>query len=113
MLWNGKPTCPYCKRKNSTRHRTEARHHCNICNAAFSVTVGTVFHGTRVPLQKWFLSIALMMGETKDPSARSLASLVQVNKNTANSLVKRIRSARAREFNLFCQITEDIGETND
>jgi len=108
VRWQGKPKCPYCKRANSTPHKNDRRHHCNICNVAFSVTVGTLFHHTRVPLQKWFLTIALMMGVEKDPSVRALAAIIGVDKNTASHLARRVRDARVKEFNLLSQITEQV-----
>lgn len=111
LRWQGKPRCPYCGRTHATPLRKEWRHHCNICNAAFSVTVGTLFHRTRVPLQKWFLSISLLMSEGKDPSVRTLAAIIGVDKNTANLVARRIREARAKEFNLLTQITEKVRGT--
>jgi len=114
LRWQGKPKCPYCNRGHVTSLKTQRRHHCNVCNVAFSVMVRTVFHGTRVPLQKWFLSISLMMSEGKDPSVRKLASLIGVDKNTAGLIAKRIRDARVSEFSLLCQITEKVrGLDND
>jgi transposase-like protein len=114
LRWQGRPRCPYCKHTHITSLKTERRHHCNECNVAFSVTVRTIFHRTRVPLQKWFLTISLMMSEGKDPSVRALAELIGVDKNTANLISKRIRDARAKEFKLLTQITEKVrGLGND
>jgi len=114
VRWQGRPKCPYCKRANSTPHKTDLRHHCNVCNVAFSVTVGTLFHHTRLPLQKWFLSIALMMRAEKDPSVRRLAATVGVDKNTASHLAKRIRDARVKEFHLLRQVADKLtGESYD
>jgi transposase-like protein len=110
LRWQGKPRCPYCKRANSTPVKTERRHHCNICNVAFSVTVGTLFHHTRLPLQKWFLTIALMMQVEKDPSVRRLAALIDVDKNTASHLARRVREARLKEFHLLRQVADTLME---
>src|ERR1043165_7633696 len=112
LRWQGKPKCPYCKRANPTRLKTELRHHCNVCNVAFSVTVGTVFHRTRVPLQKWFLSISLMMGVEDAPSSRKLAEIIEVDKNTAHYLTKRIRGARLAEFTLLRQVADKLNGDN-
>jgi hypothetical protein len=49
-----------------------------------------------------------MMSEGKDPSVRTLAAIIGVDKNTAGLLAKRIRDARAKEFNLLIQITEKV-----
>lgn len=108
LRWRGKPICPYCKRSHSTPIRGQNRYHCNICNLGFSVTVGTLFHGTRLPLQKWFLSIGLMMRVEKDPSVRELAEIIGVDKNTANALAKRIRAARIKDFALLRQVADKV-----
>ena len=112
LRWQGKPRCPYCKRTHVTSLKNERRYHCNPCNVAFSVTVRTIFHRTRVPLQKWFLTISIMMSEGKDPSVRTLAELIRVDKNTASLISRRIRDARAKEFKLLTQITEKVRGVN-
>jgi transposase-like protein len=108
LRWGNKPMCPYCKRKNSTPMRTEKRHHCNVCNLAFSVTVGTLFHGTRLPLQKWFLAVGLFMQERKDPSVRELANVLRVNKTTANQISKRVREALIGEMSLLLAVADQV-----
>jgi hypothetical protein len=67
-----------------------------------------MFHRTRVPLQKWFLTIALMTRVEKAPSARRLALIIRVDKKTANYLARRVREARTAEFDLLSQITDKV-----
>lgn len=93
IRWNGKPKCPYCQSTSQTPAPKEHRYHCNNCNTSFSVTVGTIFHKTRLDLQKWFLAIALTLNAKKGLSARQLARDIEVNKDTAWSLMMRIRQA--------------------
>jgi transposase-like protein len=69
------------------------RYHCNACNTSFSVTVGTIFHKTKVDFQKWFLAISLVLNAKKGISARQLARDIEVNKNTAWFMLMRIRKA--------------------
>ena len=56
--WPEEVSCPYCGSVHTARgtdkHRPH-RHHCYDCKTSFSVTVGTIFHRTHLPLQKWFL----------------------------------------------------------
>ena len=72
VRWNGKPSCHYCKSEKTSIHaskdRSVRRWQCHKCRSAFSVTVGTVFHKTHVPLKKWFLIIALMLNAKKSAS---------------------------------------------
>jgi transposase-like protein len=108
LRWAGRPMCPYCNRRNSTPLRMGNRHHCNNCNGTFSVTAQTMFHGTRLPLQKWFLAIALLLTEERPPSARALAAQLDIDKNSAAFLLRRIREAESTQFDLMLQITEKI-----
>ncbi len=91
--WNGKPICPYCDSDRTTAVPKERRYRCNSCNTAFSATVGTVFHRTRLPLQKWFAAISLILDAKKPISARHLAQRIGINRNTAWHLSTRIRLA--------------------
>ena len=60
---------------------------------SFSVTVGTIFHHTHLPLQKWFLAINLILNAKKGISALKLSRDIHVNKNTAWRIAKQIRRA--------------------
>jgi len=94
IKWSdGKPICPYCNSARSTPLPKEYRYHCNNCNTTFSVTVGTIFHHTHLPLQKWFLAVSLILNAKKGIAARQLARDLEVNKNTAWYLAMRIRKA--------------------
>ncbi|NEZ54130.1 transposase [Adonisia turfae] len=95
IRWNSTPKCPYCGSTKSTAIRQERRHHCNNCFNSYSVTVGTIFHGSRVPLHKWFKAIHMYLDNSLTPrrlSVRALAKEIHVNKNTAASMLKRMRS---------------------
>jgi transposase-like protein len=93
VRWGDAPICPYCGSSRSTALKNEQRYHCNSCNTTYSVTVNTVFHDTRLELQKWFLAIAIILNAKKGISARQLARDLKVNKNTAWYLGMRIRKA--------------------
>lgn len=54
-----------------------------------------------------------MMGVDRDPTARELATLIGVDKNTANTLVQKIRAARIREFALLSQVARKVEENCD
>src|ERR1035438_1231669 len=102
MRWKGTPQCPYCGSLRTCPLRNEDRHRCYACRSPFSVTVGTLFHGSRVPIGKWFKAIWLMEESTKDPSCRSLAEKVEVNRNTACYMAMRIRRARTQDSGPRC-----------
>jgi len=93
VRWKDGPICPYCNSTRSTPASKEHRHHCNSCNTTFSVTVGTIFHNTKLDLQKWFLGVSLMLNAKKGLSARQLGRDLEVNRNTAWFMAMRIRKA--------------------
>lgn len=91
--WGDTPICPYCESDNNYKAKDRHRHHCNSCRKSFSVTIGTIFHDTRLPLQKWFLAIALILNAKKGISSRQLARDLELPVKTAWSLSHRIRKA--------------------
>ena len=97
VRWQEGIVCPYCGSKRITPMIKENRHHCNVCKTSFSVTVRTIFHKTKLDLQKWFLTISLVLNAKKGISARQLARDIEVNKNTAWFVLMRVRKAM-REY---------------
>ncbi|HBL13532.1 MAG TPA: hypothetical protein DD379_19475 [Cyanobacteria bacterium UBA11162] len=106
IRWQGTPKCPYCTSTNSTAIEKESRYHCNTCFNSYSVTVGTLFHKTYVDLSKWFLAISLIFNSQDSLSARQLAKKIGVNKNTAYSMIARIRKAMTEEPELLKKIAQ-------
>jgi len=92
VRWQGVPTCPYCHVQKSTLMK-DGRHHCNGCGVAYSVTVNTVFHRSRLPLPKWFQAIRLIIVSHGNISARELAKRVRINRNTAWQITTKIHDA--------------------
>lgn len=107
VRWSGNPTCPYCNSDKTTKYKSSHRHHCRPCNKAFSVTVGTIYHDTRLPLKKWFLATVLISSHKKI-SVRELAEQIEVNKDTAWRMERKIREAMSdkKQSNLFSNIVE-------
>jgi transposase-like protein len=95
VRWKGKPICPYCGSDRATPAPAEQRYHCNNCKTSFSVTVGTIFHHTHLPLQKWLLAVSIVLNAKKGLSARQLARDLEVNKNTGWRMGMQIRQAMA------------------
>ncbi|MBV9863636.1 MAG: IS1595 family transposase [Alphaproteobacteria bacterium] len=101
VRWRGHPVCPYCKSEHVGRHasgdRKQQRWQCRGCGRAFAVTVGTIFHGTHVPLAKWFLLLALMLNAKKSASAYQIARDIGVRRPTVWSMMHRVRTAMAND----------------
>jgi transposase-like protein len=106
VRWQGKPKCPYCNSHKSTPMKKEHRYHCNNCNTSYSVTVRTIFHKTKLDLQKWFLGLSLILNAKKGMSSRQLARHLKVNKDTAWYMGMRIRKAMLQDRELLHGIVE-------
>jgi transposase-like protein len=63
------------------------------CGHQFTATTGTIFHDTHLPLEKWFLAVALMVNAKKGLSALQLTRDLKVAYKTAWYLSHRIRKA--------------------
>src|SRR6266446_4934041 len=63
------------------------------CKHQFSVTEGTLFHDSHLPLSKWFMAIALLVDAKKSMSALQLSRHLDCNYRTAWYLAHRIREA--------------------
>lgn len=66
---------------------------CLDCNEQFSVTEGTIFNDTHLPLDKWLIATALMVNAKKGLSALQLKRDLKVSYKTAWYLSHRIRKA--------------------
>lgn len=101
VRWHGEPSCPYCGSLSVGRHasgdRKMMRWQCRDCTRAFSVTVGTLFHGTHVELRNWFLVLALMLNAKKSASAYQIARDLGMRRPTVWSMMQRIRTAMAAD----------------
>jgi predicted transcriptional regulator of viral defense system len=77
-----------------------------MCNVSFSVTVKTLFHNTRIPLQKWFAAIEIFIQHEKLISVRKLAKTLDINKNTAWTMITRINKAGIEYGDFFAKLVE-------
>ena len=104
IRWGDKPVCPHCgcvevKEKNEDGVGRVGRYNCTACKASFKVTQGTMFHGTKIPLQKWFLAISLILNAKKSLSSCQLARDLNLNQKTAWYMQARIRAEMANKTN--------------
>lgn len=83
----------------------------SACKQQFSVTSGTLFHDSHLPLHKWFLAIALIVDAKKGMSAKQLQRHLGVNYRTAWYLAHRIRKAMEENTVLPLTGTVEVDET--
>ena len=70
-------------------------HECRVCAYQGSVTAGTIFHKTRVPLRDWFWAIYRMSQGKKGISGVQLSKEIGVGYPTAWLMQHKIRKAMA------------------
>src|SRR6267142_5242764 len=73
--------------------RPYRKYECSECELHFSATTGTLFHDSHLPLQKWFMVMALMTEAKKGISALQVSRHIGVQYKTAWHLCHRIRKA--------------------
>jgi hypothetical protein len=81
------------------------------CKAQFSATTGTIFNGSHLSLDKWYMAIALIVDAKKAMSALQLQRHLKVNYRTAWYLGHRIREAMDDPDGLKLTGTVEMGET--
>jgi len=102
-LWADGPICPHCgvidqaTLLKGLSHRP-GLYQCNACKSPFSVTVGTLYERSHVPLNKWLGATHLMMASKKGMSALQISRMIGVTYKTAWFMCHRIRES-LRESN--------------
>ena len=97
MRWGGEPVCPHCGSiskhhyKLTQNGKFKGLYKCKDCRERFTVTQGTMFEGSHVPLKKWFYAIYLFLAHKKGISSVQLAKDIHVTQKTAWFMLSRIR----------------------
>lgn len=100
MRWAQGRFCPHCGETERTSPVESKKHraglyYCLGCEKTFTVTVGTLFERSHVPLNKWMLAFHLMASSKKGMSAHQLHRMLGVTYKTAWFMAHRIREAMA------------------
>jgi transposase-like protein len=103
VRWPDGPYCPHCGEAESITKMQGKSHRpglykCRSCRKPFSVTVGTLFERSKVPLHKWVLATHLLCASKKGISSHQLHRMLGVTYKTAWFMTHRIREAM-REIN--------------
>ena len=109
VRWGDSPACPYCQAIDVARKSENdriGRWNCHSCNSSFNVLAGTIFQKTKIPLQKWFLAISLILNAKKSLSSHQLARDLDLNQKTAWYLTMRVRAAMVESGDLLTGIVE-------
>jgi transposase-like protein len=113
LRWPDGPVCPHCgntkayflKPANGTTRATGPKKtmsqrrvwKCAACRKQFSVLTGTIFHGTKVPIQTWLMVMVQMCSAKNGISAREVERMHGVTPETAWFMLHRLREAMKRD----------------
>jgi len=96
LRWPDGPICPHCGSIKAWPLKTRpGLYKCGEyqCRKQFTVTVGTVFERSHVPLNKWFMAVYQMCASKKGISSHQLHRMLGVTYKTALFMTHRIREA--------------------
>jgi len=111
LRWPDGPKCPRCPESTATPVNERDTFDCDSCHYQFSVTTGTIFHDTHLPLWKWYLCTYLLCESRKGMSANQLKRTLGVSYKTAWYLCHRIRAAMKEADGHKLTGTVEVDET--
>lgn len=115
LRWPEGVMCPRCKDNRVSRLKDYARYECVGCEYQFTVTSGTIFHDSHMPLPVWFLATLLICEAKKGMSAMQLKRTIwgqhKGSYKTAWYLCHRIRRAMATVERPMLDGTVEMDET--
>ncbi len=100
--WPEGPICPHCgcheayrltPTENSGNHGRKGLLKCKACRKQFTVTVGTIFEKSHIPLHKWLIAIYLICSSKKGMPAYQLHRMLGITSKSAWFMGHRIRFA--------------------
>jgi transposase-like protein len=106
LRWPDGAVCPHCgntaayKLEPKAGKKTHVRkgvYKCAGCREQFTVTVGTIFEDSHIPLNKWLFAIHLLCASKKGMSAHQLHRMLGITYKSAWFMAHRIRYAMSQE----------------
>ncbi len=108
LRWPDGPVCPKCGEVNNAyrlkptdskkdKHVRPGVWKCGGCREQFTVTVGTIFEDSHIPLNKWLLAYHLLCASKKGMSAHQLHRMLKVTYRSAWFMAHRIRYTMTQE----------------
>jgi transposase-like protein len=102
LRWPTGPVCPHCGNSHGwpIKGGRPGLYRCTAyeCREQFTVTVGTVFESSKVPLNKWLTAVYLMCASEEGVSAHQLHFILGVTYKTAWLMTHRVRLTITESF---------------
>ena len=111
LRWPLGVRCIRCDSEKISRNYKRNQFECEPCGYHFSVTAGTIFHDSHLPLRKWFIAIYLICESKKGVSALQLKRTLGVAYKTAWYLCHRIREAVKNDAD--CELLSGVVECDE
>jgi transposase-like protein len=121
IRWPEGPECPHCgtigdhytltAKAGSNKPVRQGVWKCHKCRKQFSVTVGTIFESSHLPLHKWLGAIFLLCSSKKGMSAHQLHRMLEITYKSAWFMAHRIRHAIADLSKLKLTGIVEVDET--
>ncbi len=97
-VWKDGRKCPHCGViDQSTLMKGESHraglYQCNACRKPFTVTVGTLYESSKIPLHTWLAVTHLMMSSKKGMSALQISRMIDRPYKTVWFMCHRIRES--------------------
>lgn len=98
LRWNGTPVCPHCGSVNENHYKLKTKgefkgqYKCKDCRERFTVTVGTMFEGSHIPLRKWFIATYIFSAHKKGISSLQLGRDLGITQKSAWFVLSRLRA---------------------
>jgi hypothetical protein len=106
LRWPDGPVCAHCAndgkskaiysiqpKPDSKRPARKGLYKCGACRKQFTVTVGTIFEDSHIPIGKWLMAIFLLCSSKKGMSAHQLHRMLDITYKSAWFMAHRIRFA--------------------
>lgn len=109
--WGGNVACPHCG--SLKVYRTNRGFKCGEkeCYKKFSLTVGTIFENSKIPLRTWFAAMYLCTTSKKGISSVQLSEQLGITQKTAWFVLSRIRTMLFDENQEKLTGTVEVDET--
>jgi len=112
VRWKNGAFCPYCGSVKVYHFSDKRAHKCGDCRRRFSIKVGTVMEGTKIPVRSWLMAIWLITSHKKGIASTQLARDIGVTQKTAWFILHRLRHAsQTKAFNRELSGTVEVDET--
>ena len=104
QVWPDGPFCPHCGSDDYTALKGKAHrvglYQCNEkeCRQQFTVTVGTLFERSKIPLSKWLMATYLLSASKKGMSTRQLSRMLGVSVKSSWFMTHRIRESMREDI---------------